>query len=146
MLVAGLDVDTKGGHYCLWDGQRATLWGDIQDASIFTEAGVDVVYVEQTPFVQNFQTMRALAEHVGRWQERLDNAGVRYVMIAVAEWKKRAVGNGGFNKGRVKQMIIATTNLPDGLNEHAYDACGIAVAGYGLEMLAATPSKNAPFV
>jgi Holliday junction resolvasome RuvABC endonuclease subunit len=136
MIVAGLDVDSKGAHYALWDGDTSPMWGNVndrKDLEVFTRAGVQVVYVEQIPFVQNKQTMRLLCEFVGRWKERIETTGLRCENIEVAKWKMLAIGNGRASKDDVKGLMVLTTNLPDTLEQHSYDALGVAIAGYALE-------------
>lgn len=139
MKVAGIDVDTKAAHYAVWDGKEVLAYGKMEkreDTRRLANLGVEVVYIEDIPWVNNTQTMRKLSEAVGRWKERLEVAGLRTVGISVGEWKMMAVGNGHASKAEVRDIIWATTTMPADRPEHQYDAAGIAIAGYQTEMLA----------
>ncbi len=142
MIVAGLDVDTKAAHFCLWDGRQALQWGDVErqaDIEWFIPAGVEAVYIEDVPYVlsaRNPKTTIQLSQAIGRWQARVETIGLKYGMVGVTKWKAFAISNGQASKDDVKGAIVFTTNLPDGLKQHIYDACGIAIAGHALERMA----------
>jgi Holliday junction resolvasome RuvABC endonuclease subunit len=141
LLVCGLDVDTKRATYSLWDGRRAPMWGELhtkEDLSVITHSGCRTVYIEEIPFSpqSGFQVMKKLCEAVGNWQARILQVGLDYRMVPVSKWKSLACSNGSASKEEVKRIIMLTTNLPDGLPQHCYDACAISIAGYGLEKLA----------
>ena len=142
MIVAGLDVDTKAAHYVLWDGRQALQWGDAKttaDIEWFIGAGVEAVYIEDIPYVlsaKNMKTTIQLSQAIGRWQARVETIGLHYGMVGVTRWKSLAIGNGQASKDEVKGSIVYTTNLPSDLTQHSYDACGVAIAGHGIESMA----------
>ena len=145
MRVAGLDVDTKGAHFAVWDGKSAVGVGAMkerEDTRFLTALRVDVVYIEEIPYVRNAQTMRKLSQAVGCWKERCEAAGLRVVTIPVSEWKMLAVGNGRATKGEVRDTLLMTTDLQLGHPEHIYDAAGIGIAGFQMEKLAGAHPLN----
>ena len=144
MIVAGLDVDTHKAAYCVWNGREAIAYGTMtkrEELRHFVNLKVDVVYVEETPFCKNAQTMRKLAQDVGVWLERIDNWGIRGLTLPVGKWKSLSLGIGNATKVQVKDIILATTNMPNGLPQDCYDACGLSLAGYALEKQADLVSR-----
>lgn len=139
MRVAGLDVSTKAAHFVAWDGKSAVAHGEMDGragARYLHRLNVEVVYIEEIPWVRNAQTMRKLCEAVGCWKERCEAAGLRVETIPVAQWKALSIGQGNASKDTVCGIILASTDMPLGCTQHEYDACGIAIAGYQTEKLA----------
>jgi Holliday junction resolvasome RuvABC endonuclease subunit len=136
LIVAGLDVSTKGAHYAIWDGGRILSFGVMksrEDCENLSKA--DIAYIEEIPYCNNQRTAIRLSEAVGRWQERLDVMGLDFKMIPVALWKLQSIGTGKASKVQVQEMIKMTTNLKGNHPQDIYDACGVAIAGYNMERL-----------
>ena len=142
MRVAGLDVSTKAAHYTIWDGKSAVAYGAMterEEVSGLLRMNVDVVYIEQIPFIPRagHQTMRKLCEAVGVWRERCEAVGLTVKTIPVSEWKVMSLGRGfgTATKDQVRAMILATTDVPLGQPQDIYDACGVAISGYQTEKM-----------
>lgn len=134
--LIGFDCDTRNVHYAVCKDGRIVETGKL--ASTLHLKGLRETHnltdaiIEEICYVNNRRVTIKLSEAVGRVRQQCDEAKIPHTLISVASWKKLAIGNSRATKAEVKALIVATEDVLDDLTQDEYDACGIAIAGYGL--------------
>jgi Holliday junction resolvasome RuvABC endonuclease subunit len=135
--VIGFDVSTKNVYFGIYDGhdflEVDRLHNHHQLGYLKAKHGIHVAYCEEIPFVNNHRVAIKLGEAVGRVQAHLEMNGIRYRMVPVALWKQLSVGSGRAVKRDVKDFIVKFHKVSAKYPQDAYDACGVAIAGWCLE-------------
>ena len=100
MIVIGVDLATKTGLARIEDGRltahgkvkitTANVAADVASIAAFC-AGADLVAVEDVFAAVNIRTSIALATLRGRLLQLLDQAGIRWTLVAPSTWRKSTV-------------------------------------------------------
>lgn len=93
----------------------------------------DVVYIEDSIFIQNYKTSKVISEVIGNIKYNSAYEGIDCCAIAVTTWKKMVVGKGNAKKEDVAFFVDKKYPELKSEMQDIKDACCICLAGVEIE-------------
>lgn len=146
MNIVGLDIDSRkfgaslfeDGKYVIstfYESEEKEIQNRLFDLYDKVEILVlnlfkpDKIYIEESIYVSNFKTSRALSESIANVKLLCRLHQIKFEMVQNTSWKKEIIGNGKCSKEDIKNFIVKKFPQLEEDRQDVFDSCGIAMYG-----------------
>ncbi len=149
MKILGIDADSKKIALVCFEDDRllyhellishAKNTNDrLYDLIIIFEGQIkaikpNITYLEESIFIQNYKTSRAISEVIGNIKFILRENDIPFETVPVNSWKKVIVGKGNASKDEVREFTENIYPELKGEIQDTMDACCVCLYGIRVE-------------
>jgi len=146
MRIVGVDADSKKLAVVMFENDQLESWHFLESKNKETQERIfdlyfhfeafiktkkpDIVFIEQSIYVKNFVTSKAITEVIGNCKLLCKLHKVPFEMVGNTTWKKYVVGNGKATKEEIKTFI--DKKYPQLKDESQDIADATCIALYGI--------------
>ncbi len=151
MQIWGIDCSSKNIAISCFDGGNLS-WVSYKDSKMkntqdrifelgkrFEKAlmgGIpDIIFIEESIYVSNFKTSKAIAEVIGNIKWICAENEVKFRTVQNRMWKKEIIGSGGASKEDIKRFVIERYPQLKNESQDVWDSVGVALYGIKYQAL-----------